>query len=239
MSDNESDDDDHNLRAPLPAVEGDQEELQPFQAPNGLFSLPDSTQIILPAQLGVGDKRSAAALANTVVIFDAIQQLVRELGPAFKKLRPNNREPGMASSSVTAREYKSKFLDAEQLWFARLIMEPKTTKDLWAATLNVKEKNSIVVAFMLQNNIVGAGVETVFRQTLNKFATNKKHVLKHAMCASILALTDIQRKVPFLLALLWSIFSFIWVFMSVSKDSWVFMCVSNAVRVSLTFLTYL
>ena len=70
-------------------------------------------------------------MSNTIVIFDALQQLVRELGPALKKLRPDDGISGLGAAAVTSKEYKAKFLEAEQLWFARLIMEPKTPKDLW------------------------------------------------------------------------------------------------------------
>jgi hypothetical protein len=200
MSDNESDDELLELVAPLPPPgPGVDEAVRAHQAPSGMFSMPDSTKLVLPAQLAAGDKRSAAALSNTVVIFDALQQLVRELGPALKKLRPNVSDPGLGASHVTAREYKVKFLEAEQLWFARLVLEHKTTRELWKKTLDVKEKKSVVMAFMLQNKIVGAGVETIFRQTLNKFATNKKLVLKNAICSAVVSLSDVQKKVPLLL----------------------------------------
>ena len=207
MSDHESDDDDE-LRAPAPPPEADDNPLQAHYAPDGLFSVPDASKLVLPAQLAAGDKRSAAVLTNTIIIFDALQQLVRELGPAFKKVRTNARVPRDRSSETTAREYKKKFLDAEQLWFAMSILENKSTKALWGSTLDVKEKNTVVTGFMLRNKIEGAGAERIFRQTLNKFATNKKLVLKSAMCGSILIMAEVQKKVPLPLSLFCSILSF-------------------------------
>jgi hypothetical protein len=187
-------DEEPQLVAPMPGPrQVDADVNGPSQAPHGMFTLPDFSNIRTRESIAEDEDANLVAVDNQVLLCTAFKQFVKELGPALKKSRLNASQPVRTAADV-CKDYGKKFLKAEQKWFAKIITNAKSTEPVWVTAKDKNAKMTMVANFMLKNNLHGPKIEQAFGTTLSKFSTGKRALLKQALCSLLLALPDIQEK---------------------------------------------